>query len=87
MLLRRSSLGGKVLYGPVTNVEQETEAIMRKKQNELNMNSILSTDISRRNNSRLINRINQLDLENQNVSKAKSVVQEHKKKELNKEKL
>jgi hypothetical protein len=86
MQLRRSSLGGKVLYGPVTNVEQETEAIMRKKQNELHMNSILSTDISRRNNSRLINRINQLDLENQNVSKAKSVVQEHKNAKLNQEK-
>ena len=79
MFLRRSSLGGKVLYGPVTNIEQETEAIMRKKKNELYMNSVLSSDITRRHNSRLINRINQLDLDNQNVSKAKSVVQEHKK--------
>ena len=74
IILRRSSLGGKVLYGPVTTVEQETEAIMRKKQNELYMKDVLSSDITRRNNSRLINRVHQLDLENQNVSKAKSVV-------------
>ena len=49
------------------------------------MNSILSSDINRRNNSRLIHRINQLDLDNQNVSKAKSVVQSHKKQKMNQE--
>jgi len=43
------------------------------------LNNVLSSDINRRNNSRLINRINQLDLDNCNVSKAKSVVQDHKK--------
>ena len=72
--LRRSSLGGQVLYGPVTSAQQESDAVQRKKQNEYYMNTVLSTDITRRNNSRLINRINQLDLDNQNVSKAKSVV-------------
>jgi len=31
ILMRRSSLGGKVLYGPVTSMEQETDVVLRKK--------------------------------------------------------